>query len=84
MINDQDRQSGTFEFTKTDDEWQAMLSPKQYDVLRGHGTEYPGTSPLLDEHRPGTFVCAGCGQALFVSDTKFESCLLYTSPSPRD
>lgn len=58
---------------KTDAEWQAALSPKQYAVLREHDTEYPGTSPLLGEHRHGMFVCAGCGQPLFSSDTKYES-----------
>jgi len=62
-----------FSVTKTDEEWQASLTPKQYAVLRRHDTEYPRTSPLLDEHRDGTFVCAGCGQALFTSDTKYES-----------
>ena len=62
-----------FEVSKTDDEWQDTLSPKQYDVLRCHGTEMRGTSPLNKEKREGTFICAGCGQPLFSSDTKFES-----------
>ena len=62
-----------FQVTKTDDEWQEALSPKQYDVLRCHGTEMRGTSPLNKEKREGTFICAGCGQPLFSSDTKFES-----------
>jgi peptide-methionine (R)-S-oxide reductase len=62
-----------FQVTKTDDEWQETLSPKQYDVLRCHGTEMRGTSPLNKEKREGTFICAGCGQPLFSSDTKFES-----------
>src|SRR3972149_1683299 len=73
MINERDKNQGTFDVTRTDEEWQAALSPKQYAVLRRHDTEYPGTSPLLNEHRPGSFVCAGCGQPLFDSDTKFES-----------
>jgi peptide-methionine (R)-S-oxide reductase len=73
MSNERNHQPGVFDFTKTDDEWQAMLSPRQYAVLWQHDTEYPGSSPLLEEHRPGTFVCAGCGQPLFVSETKFES-----------
>lgn len=64
---------GTFPVEKTDPEWQATLTPAQYSVLRQHGTEYPGTSPLLDEHRDGVFQCAGCGQPLFESGTKFES-----------
>lgn len=62
-----------FEVTKDDADWQARLSPRQYQVLRCHGTESPGTSPLLDEHRAGTFSCAGCGQDLFTSETKYES-----------
>lgn len=63
------------EFTvrKTDDEWQETLSPSQYKVLRCHGTEMPGTSPLNAEKRDGMFRCAGCGEPLFSSDTKFES-----------
>ncbi len=59
--------------TKTDEEWQRKLTPEQYRVLRCHGTERAGTSPLNDEHREGTFRCAGCGAPLFGSDTKFES-----------
>jgi peptide-methionine (R)-S-oxide reductase len=62
-----------YEIAKTDDEWQQELSPKQYQVLRCHGTEHRGTSPLNHEKRAGTFKCAGCGQELFTSDTKFES-----------
>jgi peptide-methionine (R)-S-oxide reductase len=58
---------------KTDEEWQRELSPDQYKVLRCHGTEPRGTSPLNKEKRPGTFRCAGCGEPLFSSDTKFES-----------
>jgi peptide-methionine (R)-S-oxide reductase len=59
--------------TKSDDEWRSALTPEQYRVLREHGTERAGTSPLNAEKRHGTFVCAGCGQKLFESDTKFES-----------
>ena len=58
---------------KTDEEWQATLSPQQYKVLRCHGTEMPGSSPLNAEKRAGAFLCAGCGQELFGSETKFES-----------
>lgn len=57
----------------TDAEWRATLSPEQFHVLREHGTERAGTSPLNHEKRPGTFSCAGCGQPLFSSDAKFES-----------
>jgi len=58
---------------KTDAEWRQTLPPDRYRVLRQQGTEPPGSSPLLEEHRPGTFRCAGCGAPLFSSDTKFES-----------
>jgi len=73
MPKDSPRSSQSFPVTKTDEEWQASLTPKQYAVLRRHDTEYPGTSPLLEEHRDGTFACAGCGQPLFTSETKYES-----------
>jgi peptide-methionine (R)-S-oxide reductase len=58
---------------KTDAEWRQALSPEAYRVLREHGTERAGTSPLNHEKRSGMFVCAGCGKELFASDTKFES-----------
>jgi peptide-methionine (R)-S-oxide reductase len=58
---------------KTDSDWRATLTPQQYKVLRGHGTEPPGSSALNLEKRDGTFACAGCGQPLFSADTKFES-----------
>ena len=58
---------------KTDEEWQETLSPPQYQVLRCHGTERAGTSPLNQEKRAGEFSCAGCGQLLFDASTKFES-----------
>jgi peptide-methionine (R)-S-oxide reductase len=61
------------ELKKTEAEWQAELSPEQYEVLRRHGTERAGTSPLNVEKRDRMFYCAGCGQALFSSDTKFDS-----------
>ena len=62
-----------FEVEKTDAEWKALLSPAAYDVLRKEGTERAGTSPLLNEHRDGAFLCAGCALPLFSSKTKFES-----------
>ena len=62
-----------FPVQKTDDQWRDTLSPEQYRVLRGHGTERAFTSPLNHEKRQGTFVCAGCRQLLFSSDTKYES-----------
>ena len=58
---------------KTDKDWQETLTPEQFHILREHGTERPGSSPLNYEKRTGTFHCAGCGQPLFTSDTKFES-----------
>ena len=63
----------TFEITKSDAEWRQALSPEQYRVLREHGTERAGTSPLDKEYGKGTFLCAGCELALFSSDTKFDS-----------
>ena len=63
----------TFEVTKTDAEWHAILSDAAYNVLRKEGTEYPGTSPLLNEHRKGVFACAGCDLPLYSSETKFDS-----------
>ena len=57
----------------TKEEWKKRLSPPAYHVLREEGTEYAGTSKLLEEHRPGVFVCAGCSLPLFTSAMKFES-----------
>jgi peptide-methionine (R)-S-oxide reductase len=58
---------------KTDDEWRQALTPEQFNVLREHGTEPRGSSPLNKEKRSGRFVCAACGKPLFASDAKFES-----------
>lgn len=58
---------------RTDEQWQRDLSPEQFRVLRRHGTEPPGSSPLNREKRTGVYRCAGCGAALFDSDTKYES-----------
>ncbi len=62
-----------YEVTHSDAEWRKLLTPAQYDVLRQQGTEAPFTSPLLNEHRHGTFNCAGCALPLYSSDTKFDS-----------
>src|ERR687884_530078 len=62
-----------FEIEKTDAEWRAQLTPQQYEILRKHGTERPGSSPLLKEKRKGVFACAGCDLPLFSSETKYES-----------
>jgi peptide-methionine (R)-S-oxide reductase len=59
--------------TKSKDEWKQILTPQQYDVLREEGTERPFSSPLLNEHRAGTFTCAGCDLELFPSKFKFDS-----------
>lgn len=64
---------GDFEFTLTDAEWKARLTPPQYDVLRHEGTERPFTSPLNDEHRDGIFACAGCDLPVYESKTKYDS-----------
>ncbi len=58
---------------KSDTEWQQELDPMQHHVLRQHGTERPFTSPLNNEKRTGVFRCAGCGEPLFDSSTKYES-----------
>jgi peptide-methionine (R)-S-oxide reductase len=73
LFGGHDKPAGLFPVTCSNAEWRRRLDPAQFHVLRGHGTERAGTSPLNAEKRPGTFACAGCGNALFASDTKFES-----------
>ncbi len=65
--------SARFPLTLPDATWRARLSPAAYDVLRQAGTESAGTSPLLNEHRLGVFVCAGCALPVYNSRTKFDS-----------
>jgi peptide-methionine (R)-S-oxide reductase len=65
--------AGAFEVTKTEPEWRRILTPEQFAILRHHGTERAGSSPLDREKRDGTFSCAGCGLPLFSSSTKFDS-----------
>jgi peptide-methionine (R)-S-oxide reductase len=62
-----------FEITKTPEEWRKILTPEQFQVLREHGTERAGTSPLDKNYAAGTYECAGCSLALFSSETKFNS-----------
>ena len=62
-----------FEITKTEAEWRRILTPDQFWVMRQEGTERAFTSPLNDEHRKGTFHCAGCDLPLFSSKTKYDS-----------
>jgi peptide-methionine (R)-S-oxide reductase len=65
--------AANFEIQKTDSEWRRLLTKPQYDVLRLHHTEIPGSSPLDHETRRGTFHCAACELALFSSDAKYDS-----------
>jgi len=58
---------------KSDKEWQDCLSAEQFNVMRKHGTERPFTGKYADCKTEGTYVCAGCGEELFASDTKFDS-----------
>jgi peptide-methionine (R)-S-oxide reductase len=64
---------GNFPISKSADDWRASLNPEQYHVLREHGTEAAGASPLNSETRRGVYHCAGCGAALFDSDAKYDS-----------
>jgi peptide-methionine (R)-S-oxide reductase len=61
------------QITKSDQAWHEELTPEQYAVLRQHGTERPFTGEYVHTKTDGTYHCAACGQALFASDTKFES-----------
>ncbi|MEM5501502.1 peptide-methionine (R)-S-oxide reductase MsrB [Ahrensia kielensis] len=63
----------TYEVTKTVEEWRAILSETQFNVLRKEDTERAFTSPLNDEKRAGTFHCAGCDLPIYASETKYDS-----------
>jgi peptide-methionine (R)-S-oxide reductase len=63
----------TFPVSHSDAEWRSILTPEQFRIMRGHGTEPPGSCALLYEKRPGTFHCAGCDTPLFEGKVKFES-----------
>ena len=62
-----------FPVARSPEEWHALLTREQFQVLREHGTEPAGASPLNREHREGLFVCAGCGAELFASEAKYDS-----------
>lgn len=64
---------GRFEVERSEAEWRKKLSPAQFYVLREHGTERAGSSPLDHEKRKGTFNCAGCDLPLYASEKKFDS-----------
>ncbi|MBV9883034.1 MAG: peptide-methionine (R)-S-oxide reductase, partial [Sphingomonadaceae bacterium] len=68
-----DAKAGDFPFRLTDAQWRQRLNPAQYATLRQAATERPFSSPLDHEHRRGIFHCAGCGQPLYSSTTKFDS-----------
>ncbi|WP_102958051.1 peptide-methionine (R)-S-oxide reductase MsrB [Mangrovicella endophytica] len=63
----------TYPVSHTEEEWRSILTPEQYQVMRAHGTERPGSCALLHEKRAGTFTCAACDQPLFQGGKKFES-----------
>ncbi|GHD14820.1 peptide-methionine (R)-S-oxide reductase MsrB [Tianweitania populi] len=70
--NAEEPRSG-FPVSKTEDEWRSQLTKQQFAVLRKEDTERAFTSPLNEEHRKGMFFCAGCDQAVYASDKKFDS-----------
>ena len=61
----------TYPVSRTDAEWRKMLTPEQYDVMRAHGTEAPGSCALLAEKRPGHFSCAGCDTKMLKDPDKY-------------
>lgn len=73
MTSAQAADEGSFEITRSEDEWRTILTSAQFSVLREEATERPFTSPLNNEKRAGTFHCAGCDLAVYPSDTKYDS-----------
>jgi peptide-methionine (R)-S-oxide reductase len=73
VTNADGKNAGRFEIEKSDSEWRRILTKPQYEVLRLHRTEIPGSSPLNHEKRKGIFACAGCELPLFSSETKYDS-----------
>jgi peptide-methionine (R)-S-oxide reductase len=73
LLSDDRAQAESFEVVKSEADWKGLLTSEQFRVLRQHRTERPFSSALNDEHRQGTFHCAGCNFALFQSGAKFDS-----------
>jgi peptide-methionine (R)-S-oxide reductase len=73
LIYGQSEARGPFEIRRSDSEWRQLLTRPQFDVLRLHRTEIPGSSPLNGEKRNGTYSCAGCALPLFSSNAKYDS-----------
>ena len=69
----EEAQAQSFRVSYSEDEWRRRLTAQEFRILREEGTERPFTSPLNDEKRRGTFTCAGCGNALYSSTTKYDS-----------
>ena len=66
-------QNQNYEVSKTDAEWQQILTSEEYNILREAGTERPFTSPLNEETSPGTLICAACYAPLYENEHKFKS-----------
>ena len=73
LVRRTDAAAGGFEVTRTEAEWRAMLSPAEYRVMREHGTERPGSSPLDKVYDPGTYHCRGCDLPVYSSEHKYDS-----------
>lgn len=73
QVDQNDESKTQYEVTKSDDEWKSLLTPEQYEVLRQKGTEYAFTGEFYTNKKKGTYSCAGCGNKLFESETKYNS-----------
>ncbi len=71
-MSDQDKKSG-YEVNKSEEEWKQILTPVEFQILREKGTEYAFTGEYFDHKEKGTYVCAGCGNELFTSESKYDS-----------